>query len=262
MHLEYDNNLEFTDSLYLIIDLALYSNYYPHGCPPFRTVSDVARYLQQRGLSLPQCAEESKSYAEKPKYFYNLIGPTWQAKGVTVSRPDQKTGEQKTIISGDGQYNTSNYWAKFDQSWADFERALTDANHELLLSAIAKGQAAIENFLNSLNIRDIEKSSVEGKLKKAFLAVNPKDDWDKERNEEPWSCFIEMKRIRNKIETHNKEDATGFNYEEMLKHFNLYIPAICKTLFKLHKMLNMKCPASIVRSSYHPKINMRIEDKA
>ena len=188
------------DSMSLIIDLALYSNYYPHGCSPFRSISDVAAYLQKRGLTLPQCTEESKDYSEKPKYFYNLIGPTWQTKGVSVSRPDPKTGEMKTIISGDGQYNTANYWAKFDQSWADFERALTDMNHELLLSAFAKGQAAIENFLNSLNIKDIEKGSVEGKLKKVFLVAKPKGDWDKERNQEPWCSFIEMKNILNKLE--------------------------------------------------------------
>lgn len=260
--LDYDKTLPSMDAMSLIIDLALYSNYSPHGAPPFRSVSDVAGYLKRLGKTLPQCAEESRDYSEKPKYFYNLIGPTWNTKGVSVSRSDPKTGEQRTIMSGDGQYNTANYWAKFEQSLSDFERSMADSNHELLLSAFAKGQAAIENFLNALDIEGIKDASVEGKLKKAYLAAHPNADWDLERNEQPWVAFIRMKKIRNAHETHNKSDASGFTYEEMLSNFNLYVPAISKTLFELHKLLRTKCPASIVRSSYHPALKMEIVDDA
>jgi hypothetical protein len=262
IRLDFNKTLPFMDAMSLIIDLALYSNYYPHGCPPFRSIADVAGYLEQRGLTLPECAEQSRDYSEKPKYFYNLIGPTWNTKGVSVSRPDPKTGEQRTIISGDGQYNTANYWAKFEQSLSNFERAMAESNHELLLSAFAKGQAAIENFLNALNIEGIEKASVEGKLKKVFLAVRPNGNWDTERENQPWSSFILMKKIRNDHEIHNKSDASGFTYPEIHSHFNLYVPAVAKTLFELHKMLNIKCPASIVRSSYHPELTMDVVDDA
>ncbi|GJM04717.1 MAG: hypothetical protein DHS20C09_07080 [marine bacterium B5-7] len=258
---EFDNNLSSMDAISMVIDLALYSNYYPHGSPPFRGVSDVARYLEQRGLTLPKCAEQCRDFSENPKYFYNLIGPTWTTKGVSVSRPDPKTGEQKTIISGDGQYHTANYWAKFDQSLSDFNRALTDANHELLLSAFAKGQASIENFLNVLNIEGIETCSVETKLKKVFLFTKPSGDWNAKRSDQPWSSFLEMKQLRNQIETHNKNQASGYTFDEMLKHFNLYIPAISKTLVKLHILLRVECPASIIRSSYHPIITMKTSNE-
>ena len=262
IRLGFNKTLPFMDAMSLIIDLALYSNYYPHDCPPFRAISDIVGYLQLRGLSLPQCADECRDYSEKPKYFYNLVGPTWTTKGVSVSRPDPKTGADRTIISGDGQYNTANYWAKFEQSLADFERAMAESNHELLLSAFAKGQAAIENFLNSLNIAGIEDASVEGKLKKAFLAVNALGNWDIERTKQPWSSFILMKKVRNDHEIHNKHDASGFTYEEIHSHFNLYVPSVPRVLFELHKMLKIKCPASIVSASYHPELTMEVVDDA
>lgn len=239
-----------------LLDLALYSNYIPLDAPPFNAISDIAGYLNARGKSIPECAEEMMSYSEPPKYFFNLIGPTWHGNGVKVSRVDQVTGEEKEILSGDGQYHTANYWAKFDQSKADFERAILEANHELLFSAFSKGQASIENFLNTLPIPGIKASSVDVKLKKAYLKKWPKADWYTVRDMDPWASFIVIKAVRNKHETHNKEVSSGFTYEEIHAHFNLFPIGISKTLFQLHKIAGVKCPASIIRSSYHPNIKM------
>ena len=60
----------------LLVDLALYSNYIPLDSPPFSLVSEVAEYLQRRGTSIPQCAAEMTLYRDKPRYFFNLVGPT------------------------------------------------------------------------------------------------------------------------------------------------------------------------------------------
>ena len=254
---EPDEKLGHIDAMDLLIDLALYSNYIPLDAKPFGLISEIAEYLGQRGKSIPECAEEMRLYRERPKYFFNLIGPTWHGTGVTISRVDPISGEERKILAGDGQYNTANYWAKFDQSHADFERAMKEANHELLLGAFAKGQAAIENYLNGLPIVGIRDYSVEEKLKKVHLEGNSELNWREEREKRPWSSFIELKKIRNKQEIHNKEDSSGFTYEEIHDHFNLFPNAISKTLFELHKLREQKCPASIIRSSYHPYIRMR-----
>jgi hypothetical protein len=243
------------DAMSFLIDLALYSNYIPLDGPAPGSVSEVAAYLERRGKSIPKCAAEMMLYREKPRYFYNLIGPTWHTKGVKVSRVGP-SGEERQIIDGDGQYHTANYWAKFEQSLADFERAIAESNHELLLSAFAKGQAAIENFLNVLPIAGIKDSSVENKLEKIWTADAKRGAWDVARTKEPWSSFLEMKRIRNKQEIHNKDDASGFTYQQIHEHFNLYARAIPKTLFELHKMSRQRCPASIIRASYYPAITM------
>lgn len=243
------------DAMWFLIDLALYSNYTPHDAPPLGSASQVAAYLERRGLSIPRCGAEMMLYRETPRYFYNLIGPTWHTQGVKVSRVGLN-GEEKQIIDGDGQYHTANYWAKFEQSLADFERALAESNHELLLSAFAKGQAAIENFLNVLPIVGIKDSSVEKKLEKIWTADVRRSAWETARMQQPWSSFIEMKRIRNKQEIHNKDDASGFTYQQIHEHFNLYPRAIAKTLFELHKMARQRCPASIIRASYYPAITM------
>jgi hypothetical protein len=258
---EPDEKLSHIEAIYFLSDLALYSNYIPLDAKPFVLISEVAKYLGQKGKTIPECAEEIRVYSEKPRYFFNLIGPTWQGSGVKVSRVDPVSGKEKEILSGDGQYHTANYWAKFDQAQADFERAMKEANHELLLSAFAKGQAAIENYLNSLPVAGIRDCSVEEKLKKVYLEKYPQHNWSKEREKEPWSSFIELKKIRNKQEIHNKEDSSGFTYEEIHGHFNMFPKAISKALFELHKLTERKCPASIIRSSYHPHIRMKtLED--
>lgn len=214
----------------------------------------MAEYLQQRGTTIPGAAAEMLVYSERPRYFFNLIGPTWIGQGVKVSRMDPATGQEKVLLDGDGQYHTANYWAKFDQSFADFERAVKDGNHELLLSAFAKGQAAIENFLNVLDIPGIKDCSVEEKLKKAWALRPQSVAWDSARAKEPWCSFMEVKRIRNKQEIHNKEGAGGFKFSEMLTHFQLYSRGIAKTLFELHKLTRQRCPASIIRAAYYPDI--------
>ncbi|TAK69841.1 MAG: hypothetical protein EPO19_07080 [Betaproteobacteria bacterium] len=254
---EPDEKISQIEAIDLLTDLALYGNYIPLDAKPFGLISEVAEYLGRRGKSIPECAEEMRLYSEKPKYFFNLVGPTWHGSGVKVSHVDLVSGNEKQILSGDGQYHSANYWAKFDQAEADFERAMKEANHELLLSAFAKGQAAIENYLNVLPIDGIKDCSVEDKLKKVYLAKYPEHDWNEERGHEPWSSFIELKKVRNKQEIHNKENSSGFTYEEIHRHFNLFPKAISKTLFTLHKLTERKCPASIIRSSYHPYIRMK-----
>jgi hypothetical protein len=249
-----EENISESTAMDFLIDLALYSNYRVHGRPPLASVSDVAAYLAQRGTSIPDAAATMVVYREPPRYFYNLIGPTWIAQGVKVSRVDAATGEEKVLLDGDGQYHEAIYWAKFDQSFSDFERAVKDGNHELLLSAFAKGQAAIENFLNVLNVPGIKDCSVEEKLKKVWELRPRAVDWSVARTREPWCSFIEMKRIRNKQEIHNKEGAGGFKFTEMHAHFLLYSRAIPKMLLELHKLTGQRCPASIIRASYYPPI--------
>ncbi len=240
----------------MLLDLALYSNYIPMDGPPFTQLSEVAHYLQRRGTSIPQCAAEMTLYREKPRYFFNLIGPTWHTQGASVSRVNTRSGEQTQILDGDGQYHTANYWAKFEQAFSDFERAINEANHELLLSAFAKGQAAIENFLNVLPIAGIENCSVEGKLEKVWESDPSRGPWSVARSSQPWDSFLELKRIRNKQEIHNKREASGFTYSQIHEHFNLFPKAVAKSLFDLHKLTDQKCPPSIIRASYYPNIAM------
>lgn len=245
------------NAISLLIDLALYSNYIPLDGPAPSRVSEVAEYLERRGMSIPACASQMTLYQQTPRYFYNSAGPTWHTKGVKVSRVGP-TGEERQILDGDGQYHTANYWAKFDQSLSDFERAIAESNHELLLSAFAKGQAAIENFLNVLpmqGIRDV--SSVERKLETVWTAYGWSGYWEDAQSQEPWRSFLDMKRIRNKQEIHNKEDASGFTYEQIHAHFNLFPGAIAKVLFELHKMTRQRCPASIIRATYYPHVTMQ-----
>lgn len=165
-------------------------------------------------------------------------------------------GEERPIIDGDGQYHTANYWAKFDQSLADFDRAIAESNHELLLSAFAKSQAAIENFLNVLPIQGIKNASVEKKLEMLWTLDARRGAWEIARTQQPWTSFLEMKRIRNKQEIHNKDDASGFTYQQIHEHFNLYPRAIAKPLFELHKLARQQCPASVIRASYYPEVTM------
>lgn len=255
----FDNILDSKSAMDLLLDLALYSNYYRHGVTPFISISAVASYLQRQGKTIPTCAKEVRNYSESPKYFYNLIGPTWHGKGAKISIVDGKTGESKEVLDGDGQFNWANYWAKFDQANTDFSRALKTSNHELLLSAFSKGQAAIENYLNTMSIDGIKDASVESKLKKAYLVKNPNANWDDVRELDPWKSFISIKAIRNKQETHNKDGASGFTYNEIHEYFNLFPIGIGSTLFELHRITAEKCPASIIRLKYHPHIQ-REED--
>ena len=253
---EYISQIE---AINLLLDLALHSNYIPLDGPELTTIPAVASYLAAKGLSIPKCASEIVKYTEKPKYFYNLIGATYQVRGAKISRVDLETGHEKQILSGDGQYNEANYWAKFDQAQIDYERAIDDVNHELLFSSFSKGQAAVENYLNVLPVAGIKDKSVEGKLKSAYLVKKRKADWNDVRGTQPWSTFLELKQIRNKQEVHNKSEASGFTYEEIFDHFRIFPIAISQLLLRLHKLWGMRCPASIVRASYFPDLHLETD---
>ena len=132
----------------MVLAMALHGNHYNDIHSNIRAVSDVKAHYAQNSLDIKRVVADCRDFSQSVPLYENLIGAQWTAEGVTVSRPSHVTGEHETVVSGDGVYNESDYWASFEISKEDFDSAITTGRWERFLAAVNAGIAAVEAFLN------------------------------------------------------------------------------------------------------------------
>lgn len=247
------------ESRKMIVEMAKYGNHYNDLKNQIKTVKDIKLHYKQNGKNFKKVITHCRTFENPIPIYENLIGAQWTTKGITVSKEDHITGEDKVIISGDGIYNESDYWANFELSKEDFEQAITTIRFERLLASFGAGIAAIEAFLNSQYILRTKCPTDDKKIK---CNIDVKfDEWipmltgtkfDKSGIE--WRDYKIVTDHRNEFLQHRKSIATGIRFEELEKLFNKYRTGICGVLFQLHVLFEVRCPCAIIRLSHCPNI--------
>jgi hypothetical protein len=242
----------------LIILMGLIGNHSEHIFSTLVSESDVIEYLASRGYIMSKLVESCRNFNVPVPHFENLLGSTTRIVGLTESRIDPATGQWKQLNTGDGITTESDYWARFEMSSEDFERAIADQNPERFKNAVGSGLAAIEGFLNfqflkrghspqSTEIRE----SIDWKFDNWVLRFTnqkfPKGD-------KSWGSFRRLRTLRNDEFQHPKSMWSGYNYTDLPKLFNDYRWGICRILLQLHKVFIVRCPSKVIRYSFYPNI--------
>lgn len=245
----------------MILAMAFHGNHYNDIHGHIRAVSDVKAHYAQNGREFSRVVAHCRDFAQSVPIYENLIGAQWTAEGVTVSRPNHITGEYEPIVSGDGIYNESDYWATFEISKEDFDNAIESGRWERFLSAVNAGIAAVEAFLNHEYMTRLRVSGDDAALRENF-EVKIKT-WPAkltgsafDLSGRSWASFSKLKKLRDDGFQHRKARNTGMSRKEHLGLLNEYKLAVPRLLFDLHVHFKVRCPSAIIRYAYHPEIEL------
>ena len=245
----------------IIVTMALHGNHYNDVQGNIRTISDIKAHYQQNGRKFKDVVSECRDYSKNVPIYENLIGAQWETRNATVSRPSHVTGEYEPVVSGDGTYNESDYWANFEISREDFEQAIKSGRVERFLSAVNAGIASVEAFLNHQYIVKLHATSDNPALRESL--EHKMKNWPEtltgtafDISTRPWGAFVELKRLRDDGFQHRKTVSTGITRNEHLRLLNLYKVAIARLLVDLHIHFGHRCPAAIIRCAFHPEIEI------
>jgi len=245
----------------MILAMAFHGNHYNDIYGHIRTVSDVKAHYIQIGDNFSQVISRCRDYSQSVPIYENLVGAPWTTMGVTVSRPNHMTGEYEPVVSGDGVYNESDYWATFEISKEDFDNAIESGRWERFLAAVNAGIAAVETFMNHQYMTRLcvsgddaaLRENLETKLKEwpALLTGNAFD-----LSGRSWASFSKLKKLRDDRFQHRKAITTGISRKEHLVLLNEYKQAVPRLLLDLHIHFGVRCPSAIIRYAYYPEIEI------
>lgn len=243
----------------MVVSMALYGNHYNDIHGNIRAVSDVKAHYDQNGRDFKRVIAACRDFAESVPFYENLIGAQWTAEGVTVSRPSHITGEYEPVVSGDGVYNESDYWANFEISKEDFDSAITSGRWERFLAAVNAGIAAVEAFLNHQYMVRLRvagndpalRGNLEEKMKTWPETLTGRSF---DLSNRSWSSFSKLKKLRDEGFQHRKSTSTGVTRKEQLALLNEYKYAVPRLLLDLHIHFEERCPSAIIRYAFYPEI--------
>jgi hypothetical protein len=251
----------------MIVSMAYHANHYNDIHRHIKIISDIKAHFKQNGKDFKQAVLKCRDYSEHVPMYENLIGAQWHTHGVTVSKASHITGGYEPVISGDGTYNQSDYWANFELSKEDFENAISSGRFERFLSAVNAGISSIEAFLNHQYMVIYKLGSEEPELRET-LEFKMKNWPEKlvgyrfDLSTRTWGAFVELKNLRDERFQHRKTISTGIAKSEHLNLLNMYKIAIPKLLFELHVHFGQRCPSAIIRCCFHPEIELVDENIA
>lgn len=245
----------------MIMAMAFHGNHYNDIHGNIRAASDVKAHYAQNGREFSRVVAHCRDFTQSVPIYENLIGAQWAAEGVTISRPNHITGEYQDIVSGDGVYNESDYWATFEISKEDFDNAIESGRWERFLSAVNAGIAAVEAFLNHEYMTRLRISGEHPALREN-LEVKIKT-WPAKLtgsafdiSGRSWASFSKLKKLRDDGFQHRKARSTGMSRKEYVGMLNEYKLAVPRLLFDLHVHFKVRCPSAIIRYAYYPEIEL------
>lgn len=245
----------------MVLAMAVHGNHNYDIHRNIRSASDVKAHYNQNGLDFKRVVASCRDFAQSVPLYENWIGAQWTAEGVTVSRPSHITGEYEPVVSGDGVYNESDYWANFEISKEDFDSAITSGRWERFLAAVNAGIAAVEAFLNHQYMVRLrvagDDPALRGNLEKKIKLWPIKLTGDAfDLSGRSWSAFTELKKLRDDGFQHRKSTSTGITRNDHLSLLNDYKKAVPKLLLELHIHFGERCPSAIIRYAYHPEVEV------
>ena len=246
----------------LILTVAKYGNHYYN--VKFKTDADVKRFFSSRGIDFNDQVEKCRDInASIP--FENKIGSTMYAtEGTTISRVDNRTGEEDLEISGPAIFSMSTYWTQYEKADVYLSKAIENIDYVEIQSAIVFGVASIESYIryqaeewNKVHPNDL---LVDTKDKK-----NPFDDkinlWvpkmtggkKLDKSTRIWNDFKYLEKIRDNTAVHAKLTGFGVSFDELANIANKFRTGIASLLIELHIIFSDRIPSIIIRGAHAPE---------
>jgi hypothetical protein len=166
---------------------------------------------------------------------------------------DEKT---ETII-------TSNYEAAYEAAERHLLRAVADASFLEFESAVVRGLASIEAFLNYRagiwNERNPDNMLIDSKERKVSFDAKI-DEWipimtgeKLNKSDNHWNSFKRLRGIRDNLTIHSKATSHTVTYAELADLINAFRTGIAGILIDLHILCRNWVPADVVRGYYAPE---------
>ncbi len=249
----------------MIVAMARFGNHYHRA--RFETEADVKRFLARDKYEFDDLVEKCRNWPEAVPAVENLIGSTFSVSaGATVSRVDAEGNEDLTVV-GPGTITMAGYWGIFEHAAKDLERAVENASNAELYSAITGGIAAIEGYLNH-RAEEWNKRNPSDPLEDSFhskISFEDKIDvWlpkmtvgrKLDKSTKNWADFKMLRSIRDNLAIHPKSSGYSTSYTELADRINRFRTGIAGLLVDLHKVFGQRIPATIIRGSFAPDVEV------
>lgn len=237
--------------------------------PRPKNVVEVERILKSRGHDPDEFAEKCRFYRKTIPLFEELADNVlWNVgDGTTMKVYDKVTGATIHEVIGPGQIGLYDYKEKFAYAFGEKNRAVLESTYVPFISAIAIGIASIESFLNyqasTWNSKNPDNLLIDSKENKVnietkittWIPIISNGGKINTGNKE-WSCFKELKNIRDNEIIHSRIGAFGINFYRLASLIDKFRIGIAKLLGELHRCCGLAVPSSIINAIYYPNVKV------
>lgn len=241
-------------------------NFHPRPQAP----DDVIRLFLNMGIN-PNCiAEECRDFRRPVPFFQNMLGYTWTAhvyKGGTVGIIDNTTGEDICSMKKDGTLIASTYQAYLETAYKSRDQAVEHSSYADYHTAIVKGFAAIEAFLNE-QVKIWNRQHPDELLsdsKRSKVSQDEKiDNWipkiagGKKLNKSDirWQHYKKLQAIRDNYIVHPKSTGYGITYQELAEQINMFRSGIAGIIADMHLIFRKAMPAVVINAIFMPDVEV------
>jgi hypothetical protein len=194
----------------------------------------------------------------------NFIKSTFSVSNdAQIASIDNNTGVENARVQGPGQLTQLGYWASFEAAVQHRNNAVEKDSYSEFQSAIVRGIASIEGYLNyraekwnrkkgSEKLEDSVKYKVS--IDEKITSWIPKMTGGKKLDKSQifWERYKRLKKIRDDVTIHPKESSYGISLHRLAEMINWFRPGIAEFLIGVHKIFNDIIPRVIIRAAYSP----------
>ena len=237
--------------------------------PKLKSRDEVAQLLKKKNVDINEFVESCRYYKNVVPDFEEMAGTgLWDvSKGVTMKVYDKETGTVINEMKGPGKIGLYDYKEKFAYALGEKDRAVQESKLTPFHSAIVFGIAAIESFMNTQaaiwndrNPNELIVDSTENKVNietKIIEWLPLMSTYDKiNTGSKDWSCFKDLKKIRDEEIIHSRTGATGIDYYTLAKQIDKFRFGMGKLLGELHRCYGLAVPSSIINAVCYPDVEV------
>lgn len=230
---------------------------------------EVEKIIVGNGFDLTRFIEKCRYYKKTIPLFEELADSVvWSvSEGATSRVFDKETGATILEVKGPGLIALYDYKEKFVYALGEKNRAVQESSYSPFLSAIAIGLAAIESFLNyqatiwnKRNPDDLledskaNKVDIETKITSWISLIS--NGIKINTSNQDWSCFKDLKKIRDEEIIHSKVGAYGIDFDSFAGLIDKFKYGIAKLLGELHRCCGLAVPSSVINAMFYPDVEV------
>jgi hypothetical protein len=218
---------------------------------PISTDEEVTEWFEKNGYNYGQIIEECRNPQISIPLVENLVGGTFIMSG---------REESEQII-------TSTYQDAYEVATRHLEGAIENASFSEIESAIVRGIASIEAFINTMASKWNERnpnSRLEDSRDNKVSLDDKIDIWIPRlsggqafnKGDKHWQDFKRLRGIRDNLTVHAKQTGHIVKYSEMAELINAFRTGIAGVLIRLHILCRNWIPSEVIRGYYTPEVEV------
>ncbi len=232
---------------------------------------EVEIILAKNDIDINKIADYCRDYKKPMPRISDMLSATnWIKSGRGIIQiSNSTTGQKAKELSESGILSTSTYQNEFKESIKAKNAAVDDDfnSYNHILNALTSGFSTIEAYLNMKaekwnfeNPKDtlIDNSNIKVNIETKIMNWIPKMCNGKsiQTDTHEWSCFKELKNLRDNHKIHPKQSTIAITYKEIAKIIDKYRYGIGLLLANMHICFDQKVPNLIIDTIFYPDIEV------